>query len=106
MDDSVFVATLDAHLVALNASTGARKWEVEVADFRDNYSMTGAPLALGDVIVVGDVEGYLHFLSRDSGSFVGRATTDGNPIRTSLLRLEQGFLVQNQAGNLYAVTLR
>jgi len=53
LDDSVFVATLDAHLVALNASTGARKWEIEVADFRDNYSMTGAPLALGDRVVVG-----------------------------------------------------
>jgi alcohol dehydrogenase (cytochrome c) len=53
LDDSVFVATLDAHLVALNASTGERKWETKVADFRENYSMTGAPLALGDRVVVG-----------------------------------------------------
>ncbi len=53
LNDSVFVATQDANLVALNASTGRKKWETEVADFRDGYSMTGAPLALGDRVVVG-----------------------------------------------------
>jgi len=53
LNDSVFVATLDAHLVALNASTGRKKWEIKVADFGDGYSMTGAPLALGDRVVVG-----------------------------------------------------
>lgn len=51
--DSVFVQTLDAHLVALDASTGRKKWTTKVADSRDGYSMTGAPLALGDRVVVG-----------------------------------------------------
>ena len=50
---TVFVATIDAHLVALDASTGKQRWITRVADFRDGYSMTGAPLALGDRIVVG-----------------------------------------------------
>ena len=45
---SVFVATLDAHLVALDAATGEARWETEVADVRDGYSMTAAPLAVGD----------------------------------------------------------
>src|SRR5882762_4154542 len=53
LDSSVFVATLDAHLVAVNTSTGRKKWETKVADFRDGYSMTGAPLALGDRVIVG-----------------------------------------------------
>jgi alcohol dehydrogenase (cytochrome c) len=53
LNDSVFVATLDAHLVALNASTGRKKWEAKVAEFRDGYSMTGAPLALSDRVIVG-----------------------------------------------------
>ena len=50
---TVFVATIDAHLVALDANTGKQRWITRVADFRDGYSMTGAPLALGDRIVVG-----------------------------------------------------
>jgi alcohol dehydrogenase (cytochrome c) len=53
LDDSVFVATLDAHLVALDASTGRKKWDIKVADFHEGYTMTGAPLALSDRIVVG-----------------------------------------------------
>jgi alcohol dehydrogenase (cytochrome c) len=50
---SVFVATLDAHLVALDAATGEPRWETQVADVRDGYSMTAAPLAVGDRLIVG-----------------------------------------------------
>jgi outer membrane protein assembly factor BamB len=98
----VFVTDDKGAVHALDRAGGATIWKQDRLFLR----RLTAPLALGDVIVVGDVEGYLHFLSRESGAFVGRASTDGNPIRTPLLRLEQGFLVQNQAGNLYAVTLR
>lgn len=50
---TVFVATFDAFLVALDANTGKQRWIVKVADYHDGYSMTGAPLALGDRVVVG-----------------------------------------------------
>jgi outer membrane protein assembly factor BamB len=63
-----------------------------------------APLALGREIVVGDVEGYVHFLSRENGAFIGRVSTDGSPIRSPLVKLENGFLVQTQDGNLYAMS--
>src|SRR5262249_41716801 len=53
LGDTVFVATIDAFLVALDANTGKQRWIVKVADYRDAYTMTGAPLALGDRIVVG-----------------------------------------------------
>lgn len=59
LQDLVFVQTLDAHLVALDASTGRKKWEIKVADHRDGYSMTGAPLALNDRVVVGVAGGEL-----------------------------------------------
>src|SRR5262245_19899855 len=53
LGDSIFVATLDAHLVALEASTGRLKWDVKVADFREGYSMGAAPLAVADRVIVG-----------------------------------------------------
>lgn len=53
LNDSVFVATLDAHLVALDASTGRKKWDIKIADSNDGYSMTAAPLALSDRVIVG-----------------------------------------------------
>jgi alcohol dehydrogenase (cytochrome c) len=53
LGDTVFVATIDAFLVALDANTGKQRWIAKVADWRDGYSMTGAPLAFGDRVVVG-----------------------------------------------------
>lgn len=49
----VYLATLDAHLVALDARNGTVRWEVEVADTRDGYTMTVAPLTFRDLVVVG-----------------------------------------------------
>ena len=51
--DHVFAATLDAHLVALDATSGHLLWEVEVADHSEGYSMTSAPLVVGDRVIVG-----------------------------------------------------
>lgn len=53
LGQTVFVETIDAFLVALDANTGKERWIVKVADYRDGYTMTGAPLALGDRVVVG-----------------------------------------------------
>ena len=50
---TLFMATLDAHLVALDATTGNRLWDVEVADHLAGYSMTSAPLVVGDMVVAG-----------------------------------------------------
>jgi alcohol dehydrogenase (cytochrome c) len=51
--DTIYVGTIDAHLVALDANTGKQRWIVKVAEHRDGYSITGAPLALPDRIVTG-----------------------------------------------------
>ncbi len=98
----VFVSDEKGTVHALDRAGGATIWKQDRLFLR----RLTAPLPLGDVVAVGDVEGYLHFLSRESGVFVGRVGTDGSPIRSSILRLEQGLLVQTQEGNLYALSLR
>ncbi|MGD0965384.1 MAG: PQQ-dependent dehydrogenase, methanol/ethanol family [Candidatus Acidiferrales bacterium] len=49
----LFLGTLDAHLVALDIRTGRVVWDVEVADYREGYSITSAPLALKNMVVTG-----------------------------------------------------
>jgi alcohol dehydrogenase (cytochrome c) len=49
----VYVQTFDSHLIALDAATGAKVWDVETADFKKGFTMTSAPLAMGDALVVG-----------------------------------------------------
>ena len=53
LGDSIFYGTIDAHLVALDARTGAVRWDVTLADPKLGYSGTGAPLAIKDKIIVG-----------------------------------------------------
>ena len=53
LGDRVYVGTMDAHLVALNAKNGAVIWDVEVADYRSAYSITGAPLIVKDMVITG-----------------------------------------------------
>jgi alcohol dehydrogenase (cytochrome c) len=51
--DSVYLTTPDAHLVALDASTGKVKWDVVVADAKRGYWSTNAPLVIRNHVLVG-----------------------------------------------------
>ena len=53
LGDTLFLATLDAHLVALDAKSGAPIWKTKVAEAVDGYAMTLAPLVVKDKVVVG-----------------------------------------------------
>ncbi len=53
LDDTLYVGTLDARLYALDAGTGAVRWETQVADNSIGFSLTLAPLALEGQIIVG-----------------------------------------------------
>jgi alcohol dehydrogenase (cytochrome c) len=53
LDSLLYLATLDAHLVALNARSGRVVWDRPVADWRAGYNSTGAPLALKDMVITG-----------------------------------------------------
>ncbi len=53
LGDTLFMGTLDAHLVAIDAINGRPLWNVEVADLNLAYSITMAPLVVNDKVVVG-----------------------------------------------------
>jgi alcohol dehydrogenase (cytochrome c) len=57
LDDMVYVATLDAHLVALDAKSGAVRWDETVADYKLGYCLTAAPLAIKGAILTGTAGG-------------------------------------------------
>src|SRR5438128_6902814 len=53
MGDRLFMATADAHLLALDIKTGGIIYDVELADYKVGYSATVAPLAVKDKIIIG-----------------------------------------------------
>jgi alcohol dehydrogenase (cytochrome c) len=52
-EDKVYLATLDAKLIALDAKTGSLVWETQLADPEDGYSETMAPTAVNGKIIIG-----------------------------------------------------
>ena len=86
---------------ALDRGNGRSIWKQD----RLSHRQLSLPLALGTEIAIGDLQGYVHFLARESGAFVARAATDGSPVRAAPLKLADGFLVQTQGGGLYALSL-
>jgi alcohol dehydrogenase (cytochrome c) len=53
LGDTLYLGTIDAHLLAIDAKTGRILWNVEAARAIDKYSITHAPLVLKDKIIVG-----------------------------------------------------
>jgi alcohol dehydrogenase (cytochrome c) len=53
LGDKVFLGTLDAHVIALDAKTGNVIWDVVAAEYQKGYSFTVAPLAVKDLVVIG-----------------------------------------------------
>jgi alcohol dehydrogenase (cytochrome c) len=81
----LFMATLDAHVVALDAKTGNVLWDVAAADYRKAYSFTVAPLAVKDKVIVGvsggeyGVRGFIDAYDAESGRRVWRFDTIPGP---------------------------
>jgi alcohol dehydrogenase (cytochrome c) len=79
--DRVFMVTDHAHIIALNRATGALLWETEMADWRQNYNATGAPLTVGNLVISGSsggdegVRGFLAAFDQATGKEVWRFWT-------------------------------
>jgi alcohol dehydrogenase (cytochrome c) len=60
-DGTIFLGTLDAKMVAIDAETGKKKWEVWSVEVEDNpggnYGYNSAPVAIGDMVVIGTTGG-------------------------------------------------
>ncbi len=55
--DNIFFGTLDARLVALNRKTGDVVWNKKIADYKEGYSYTAAPLIVNGLVVTGNSGG-------------------------------------------------
>lgn len=74
----VFFGTLDGHVVALNAHTGQQVWDTQIASSDSGYSITPAPLIVGQTVVIGvsggeyGIRGHVDALNVDTGKPVWR----------------------------------
>ncbi|HMM54285.1 MAG TPA: outer membrane protein assembly factor BamB [Candidatus Desulfobacillus sp.] len=100
MDErALYVADDKGAVHALDRINGATLWKQDKLFMR----RLSRPLALGGHVAVGDYQGFVHLLARDSGEFAARLATDGSGIAAEPQRLARGFLVQTRNGGLYAL---
>ncbi|CAJ0717487.1 MULTISPECIES: outer membrane protein assembly factor BamB [Ralstonia] len=96
-DGGLFAADEKSVVYGFNAQNGADLWKNDALLWRD----LGTPLAFGRAVIVGDSEGWLHFLSRDDGKFVARVKTDGSAIGAAPVVVGQTLVVQTRGGGVY-----
>lgn len=85
LGETLYMSTLDAHLVAIDARSGNLVWDKELADYRAGYSKTAAPLIVKDEVVTGmaggeyGVRGFIDSYNAESGELEWRADTIPGP---------------------------
>lgn len=85
IDDRVIFGTADARLVALDLNSGRRLWSTPIADYREGYTVTTAPLALADRVIVGvaygdtGIRGFLDAYATSDGRRLWRFNTVPGP---------------------------
>lgn len=99
---NVYVSEDIGAVSALARTGGTSLWRQD----KLRYRRLSAPLALGNNVIVGDVEGYVHILEADTGVFVGRVATDGSAIAAPPIPIADGFLVQTTRGGIFALAVR
>jgi len=84
-DGKFYRTTLDAHVIALDITTGLEVWRTKSSDPKDGYSMTVAPLVANSVIIAGvsggeyGVRGYLEGYEAQTGKQLWRTYTIPGP---------------------------
>lgn len=97
----VFVPDEKGAMHAFNRDTGSSAWKNDKLALR----RLSTPLSYGRAVAVGDYEGYVHFLSREDGSFLARAATDGSPIIGTPLVAGTNLIFQTQNGTVAAIAV-
>ena len=105
LGDKVYVATIDARLIALDAKSGVVRWITRIADNKDDgYAITQAPLAINGKIIVGvgggeaGAHGFLSCYDANDGKLLWRHYT----VPQSPSGSRRGHMGRTEAGRMAA----
>jgi len=99
----LFMLTDNAHMISIDRFNGDLLWETEMADWRQNYNGTSAPLAVGNLVISGTaggdegVRGFVAAYDQASGKEVWRFWTVPNPGEPGS-ETWQGTLTEHRGG--------
>ena len=96
-DRLLFGTEADGTVIAWKRADGERVWSID----RLRYRNLTAPLVAGRSVVVGDLAGFVHLLSREDGSLLNRLPTDGSAIAAAPVLVGNTLVVVTQSGGVF-----
>jgi outer membrane protein assembly factor BamB len=96
VNGKIFVTSETGRVWALDQKTGAQDWVQDGLQYR---FVTG-PAVVGNNIVVGDYQGYMHFLSADNGQFLARPKIDSTAIQAEPVTMNNQVVATSSGGEL------
>lgn len=95
----IFLVDQNDRVVALNADGGVTLWTQSDLLHRNLTS----PVLYNGYLVVGDSEGYMHWINADDGRFVAQQKVDSSGFQTEPVVASDKLLIQAKDGTLYAI---
>jgi outer membrane protein assembly factor BamB len=95
--EALYAINENSEVWAFDLQTGEPRWQ-QTELFKNR--LLSDPVIVEDLLVMGDLEGYVHFLSVTDGRLVARVRAGRAPIRQGLLSMDDLVYVQNAAGEL------
>jgi len=99
--NSIYVTDEFSEVVALDRNRGTPRWRQDVLRLRD----VTAPTPYGNSIVVGDLEGYLHWLNPLDGNLLARVRAASQRITAAPLVVGDNLFIQSDDGTVAAFTV-
>jgi outer membrane protein assembly factor BamB len=96
----IYLVDQDDRVVALNTEGGVTIWRQSDLLHRNLTS----PVLYNGYLVVGDSEGYLHWINTDDGRFVAQQNVDSSGFQTEPVVASDKLLIQAKGGEVYAFT--
>jgi len=100
--DVLYMTTADGEVVAMRAKTGAEIWRQHVLLHRG----LSAPAVTEDSVVVGDFQGYVHWLDKATGELQARSKEGKARISSSPLVVGDKVVVISDRGQIRAYSTR
>ncbi|MGI8740313.1 MAG: outer membrane protein assembly factor BamB [Gammaproteobacteria bacterium] len=97
--ENVYVTDADSYIWALERISGATLWKQDNLEYRE----VTAPVAIDDYVLVGDLEGYVHWLSKYDGRFVARTTIASAGILSTPVVTNETAYVLDRGGVIAAL---
>lgn len=97
--DNVYVTDDSSHVWALKRSNNASMWRQSKLEAR----RVSPPTVFGQFVVVGDLEGYVHWLRKEDGQFAARVKVDSGRIVAAPVATAFAVYVYGSGGELAAL---